>query len=384
MNKYLLELSKQTIETESTSHLSSHPLAEYFANHLEDVGLKVQLISDEIDGVLKTQIVAHAGPSVEGGLLFSGHMDTVPFADQPGWTRNALKFEIADDKVFGRGSCDMKLFIAQCIAAFKELDLSQLKRPLVCYFTCDEEWVCQGAGRLAPKLADITPVPLPSRAIIGEPTDFEIIHAHRGFAQFKLKVFGKPGHSSKPDIGENAIETLGRVIGLIDQLNGEFRKNVPEEVLAKFPDFPYNHFHMAIAQSGLATNMIPELAELTISYRPLPGDDAHQLLDLLKSRLEQNELGGKFKVEHFIAAPAMDTSRDEELTTLLKKLTGNQTLKSVPYATDGGHLKQVGIECFVCGPGSLSMAHQPDEYMPLEHFTRGPELVKNIVQQFLF
>jgi acetylornithine deacetylase len=379
------KFSEKLIALDTVSSKPNGECSALVANELKDLGFETLIEKyDDCHGT-KEQVIGIIGPPVEGGLILSGHMDIVPYENQPGWTRDALSLEISDDKLFGRGSCDMKLFIAQCIEAFKGIELEKLKKPIVCIFTTDEEVGCLGAHHLTKKLDTILgKTPLPKRAIIGEPTSFNIVNTHKGIMQFDIIIHGVAGHSSRPDLGKNSIAPLAKIISVINNLNLEFQETLDPVIKKLFPDFPYNYLHMATLKSGIATNMIPEKTVLQISYRTFPLDPPHKVLNHLKARLEMANIDLPYEITTVRSTPAMPLANNQELEILLKEYTQTKELKSVSFATDGGYLSTAGIDCYVCGPGEIEMAHKPNEYMPLQDFIVGPNIIKSILKDLLF
>ena len=181
MNTYLQEVAGRLVAHNTVSQKSNVEAMEYLGNHLDDQGFRVALQQTDVAGVPKANLVALAGPPEPDGLILSGHVDTVPFLDQPGWTRDPLALGVEDDRVYGRGTSDMKVFLAQCVDAAATLDLAALKRPVVFLFTADEEVGCLGAARLMPALSDLLgDIPQPRLAWIGEPTSYQVFMPIRG------------------------------------------------------------------------------------------------------------------------------------------------------------------------------------------------------------
>ena len=380
MNKYLLNISKKLISHDTVSFKSNNECAALIAGELESMGFNVFIENFNDNGQLKQQVIASIGPATTDGIILSGHIDTVPWETQKGWTKDALKLSIEDGNVYGRGSCDMKLFIAHCLTALKETDLSRLVKPIVCIFTADEEIGCLGAKRIVKKLDTILDhIPLPKIAIIGEPTSFNIINTHKGAVFFDVLIKGSAGHSSRPDLGKNAIESLGIIIDLINQQNQKFKDNLDSEVRKIYPEFPYNHLHMAVISGGSALNMIPDLVKLSVSYRPFPTDPLLMVLDIFKDEIAKlkNE---SIKIDNVFTTPGLNISKDTKYENILKEITSKDT-QSVSFATDAGYLSQADINCYICGPGSIDQAHRPDEFMPLSDFVSGVNFVKAIINQ---
>lgn len=379
----LWDLSSKLISYDTVSFKSNSQAATMIANELDQLGFKTYIEKFDDCGCMKEQVVAWIGPEVEGGLILSGHIDTVPFENQVGWTKDALTLTLEDDKIYGRGTCDMKVFIAHCLDAFYELDLSKLKKPLVCIFTADEEIGCLGAHRLSTKLDTILEnMPVPKRAVIGEPTGFRIINTHKGIVQFKVTTKGIAGHSSRPDQGRNAIEIADVVIAKVKELNAEYKNETPNEIRNLFKDFPYNHIHLATIHGGEATNMIPASCEMKFSYRVFPSEDERKPFNDLVQKVATAGISSDVHFEFVHATQAMPVAQNSELELSLKEVTGKD-LMSVSFATDGGELHQAGIECYVCGAGDITQAHMPDEYISAQDFEAGTGFVKQLIFRLL-
>lgn len=382
-NSRLWDFSSKLISFNTVSFKSNSDAATFIANDLNDLGFKTFIEKYDDCDCSKEQVVAWIGPEVEGGLILSGHIDTVPFENQAGWTKDALKLTLEDDKIFGRGTCDMKVFIAHCMDAFHDLDLSKLKKPLVCLFTADEEIGCLGAHRLSQKLDTILGnMPAPKRAVIGEPTGFQIINTHKGIVQFEATVAGVAGHSSRPHKGKNAIETTGKIIQIVSELNSKYESITPSEVYQMFPDHPYNHLHLAVINGGNATNMIPSSVELKFSYRVFPGDDPKSVFNDLVLAVEDAGLGSEINYNFKHITPALPVSKEDDLETKLKETTGKDLI-SVSFATDAGEFSSLDIQSYICGAGDITQAHMPDEYISVEDFIVGTDFVKSIIQKTL-
>lgn len=377
----MFKLSQKLISLDTVSSKPNGECSAVVANELKSLGFETIIETYMDNHGLKEQVIGIIGPPVEGGIILSGHMDTVPFENQPGWNRDPLKLDLSSDKLYGRGTCDMKLFISQCIESFKQIDLTKLKRPIVCIFTTDEEVGCLGAHHLSNKLDKILgKTPLPKRAIIGEPTSFNIINTHKGIVQFDLIITGAGGHSSRPDLGKNAISPMAKIISAINSLNQEFHEELDPVIKKLYPDFPYNYIHMATIKAGVAANMIPEMAILELSYRTFPLDPPFKVLNRLKSILKDLNLDLPFEIKNSRSTPALPVAKNIELEKALMESTQTSTLNSVSFATDGGYLSSAGINCFICGPGSIDMAHKPNEYMPLSDFLKGPRIIREILE----
>jgi acetylornithine deacetylase len=387
----LWEISRQLISFNTVSAFSNVVAAEYLANYLEDSGFAVRLLTEEDHGVQKANVIAWAGPEVPDGLIISGHTDVVPFDGQPGWKTDPLVLQTDGQRIFGRGVCDMKVFLAQALVAAKRHSLQALKRPLMYIFTYDEEIAGQGSARLVRVMPDLfNDYPLPTVALIGEPTDFEIFPAHKGYVSFDVYVRGKGGHSSLPDKGLNAIDKMAEVIQMLQEKNKSLQQHVLPENMLLFPDSPYSTFNSGVISGGLAANMIAETCHLVVSMRVAPGDNLEEIMAALQEKID-NELskgikavvpdGGVF-VENMVVAPPMLSPTDGAFCQVLSRVMGKPIGGGAAFATDGGHLQKLGINSYICGPGSLAEAHQPNESLPIGNFFSGVDRLERLIYEW--
>jgi acetylornithine deacetylase len=327
---------------------------------------------------------------VSDGLIVSGHLDVVPFADQPGWTRDPLRLSFEGDRVYGRGTSDMKVFLAQCVAAARQLDLGRLRRPLVFLFTADEEIGCLGAARLVPELdALLGAVPKPALAWIGEPTSWRVLHAHKGVAAFAVSVRGRGGHSSVPGAGVNAIAIAAQAMAVVGELQAELRSRPRSEFARLFPEAPYTTLNFGTVQGGTATNMIAEQCTFTLSYRPLPDEDPLFVQREVERRLAErvlrdwgSEVAAEISVSPAVVAPGLHSPTGTKLEQALRDRLGTGEAGGAPFCTDGGRFAAAGIASLICGPGDLAEAHQPDESIARVAFEAGTEHVLRVVERF--
>ena len=390
----LWEISRQLVSFNTVSALSNVQAAEYLASMLEDQGYTICLLKETVNNVEKVNLVAWAGPEVPGGLILSGHIDVVPFEGQPGWRSNPLELLLKDDTIFGRGVSDMKVFLAQAILAAKHYPVKQLKRPLMFIFTCDEEIAGQGASRLIHKLpALLADYPLPEVALIGEPTDYHIFSAHKGYAMFDIFVHGIGGHSSDPSKGLNAIEKMGDVLHLLQKTNNDLRTQVLPENIQLFPEAPSSVLNLGTIRGGLAPNMIAETCHLAASIRVAPGDHVEEIITSLQARIaceivptmtsavpSKSNVG--ITLENVIATPALRSPVDNAFCNLLCRVMDRRVDRGAPYATDGGQFQQIGINSYICGPGLLEQAHQPNESISVSNFASGQEKLEQIIYEW--
>jgi len=357
------------IAYDSVSANGNRALMADLAQRCEDAGARVALQQWGDGAGAKANLVAAIGPAEPGGLILSGHADVVPFAEQPGWTREPLRLTADGGRLYGRGTSDMKGFLAQCLAALPAIAALPLGRPVVLVFTADEEIGCLGAARLAPELPELLgATPVPRLAWIGEPTSGRVFHAHKGVVAFQVRISGRGGHSSVPEAGANAIAGAAEAALRLGRLQAELRAKPSARFAALFPEAPYATLNLGTIRGGSASNMIAETCVLTVSYRPLPDEDPLALWQEARAQLlgdplrdPGSDLPLAVEVLPATAAPGLLTPRGTPLERELLAQFGGSELGGAPYCTDAGRFAAVGIDSLICGPGDLAEAHQPNE-----------------------
>jgi acetylornithine deacetylase len=385
----LHEIAAQLISTDTVSSRGNATLMGALGDRLDAAGFRVRIQQWGEGEQAKANLVAVAGPPEPDGLIVSGHLDVVPFADQPGWTRDPLRLTFEGDRVYGRGTSDMKVFLAQCVDAAGQLDVTRLRRPLVCLFTADEEIGCLGAARLVPELdALLGAVPKPALAWIGEPTSWRVLHAHKGVAAFAVSVRGRGGHSSVPSAGVNAIAIAAQAMAVVGELQAELRSRPRSEFAGLFPDAPYTTVNFGTVQGGTATNVIAEQCTFTLSYRPLPDEDPLFVQREVERRLAEralrdwgSEVAAEIRVSPAVFAPGLHSPTGTLLEQALRDRLATGEVGGAPFCTDGGRFAAAGIASLICGPGELSEAHQPDESIARVAFETGAEHVLRVIER---
>ena len=344
-------------------------LAAYVADRAEKQGFRVELFEDPSDAT-KVNVVALAGPEKEGGLMLSGHMDVVPTEGQP-WTSDPFVLTERGDRLRGRGTSDMKGFIAASIEALERVDVAALTEPLALVWTHDEEVGCLGAQKLVPRLEGRL---LPKECLIGEPTDFQIFRMHPGHVAVRIVTKGLSAHSSKPDLGRSALKSMARIIDRMNQLEAELKT---EQNLHDFLDRPYTTFNLAQIQGGSAINLVPDRVTLDLGYRPLPGDDPLAVFRRIEERIREEDANA----EVLRMTQAMLTPDGTPLQRMCEKHAAHPRPLAASFATDGGALADLGIESIIFGPGSIDVAHAPDEYVPTAALVRAVDVVEAMVRE---
>jgi acetylornithine deacetylase len=361
---------------DTVSHRPLDAMAGWLAGRAEDVGMRVERF-ESAPG--KVNVVASAGPPVAGGLGLSGHMDVVPVEGQA-WSTDPFRLTIRGDRLLGRGTCDMKGFIAASVEAIAGLDLQKLQRELVLVWTHDEEVGCQGSASLVSELSR-SGRRLPEAMLVGEPTSFRIAHLHPGHATVRIRCTGRPAHSSRPSLGLSAIKLAGRVLAVLHEF---------EQALAGIRshedslDTPYTVMNVGRIQGGEAINIVPERCVLDVGFRPLPGVAFAQIRADLFERLapvvsDARLHGGDIAVEDVQCSEGLHTPAHCEHIDLLRPHAAAGGLVGVPFATDAGNLAALGCRSLVFGPGSIDVAHRPDEFLMRKDLARTVDIVQDLI-----
>ncbi|MCQ2003331.1 acetylornithine deacetylase [Rhizobium sp. NRK18] len=330
-------------------------IVAWIADYLEKIGAKVTLIpGPEGD---RSNLFATLGPADRPGYIVSGHMDVVP-AGEPDWSSDPFAMRRDGDHLFGRGTSDMKGFLATVLAAAPEFAKRELKHPIHIAFSYDEEAGCRGVPHMIAKIPDLCAKPL--GAIIGEPSGMRAVRAHKGKAAARITVKGLAGHSSRPDLGRNAIHAMANVLNATITQAANLATGPFDDAFQP----PYSSMQAGIISGGQALNIIPEEAVMQVEARAITGVDPAGLLTQVKEAAEALAKDG-FEVEwtELNAYPALSLAADAPLATLVEELSGNESLAAVSYGTEAGLFQQAGIDAIICGPGDIGRAHKPDEYV---------------------
>lgn len=393
MSEEVTALTRRLIALDTTSSKGNAALAAILAEQLESAGFRTDVQSWTADGETKSNLLAALGPAEPGGLMISGHTDTVPFEGQPGWTRDPLTLAIERDRVYGRGTSDMKAFIAQAVVATASIDARALRRPLVFAFTAEEEIGCLGAARLAPELARrLGGMPLPAQCWIGEPTGWEIYSAHKSITIFDVTIRGRGGHSGLPALGVNAINVAGRVIEELSRYQRELRERPSPEFAEVFPDAPFSTLNLGSVHGGTVANMIAEECTIRISTRGMPDAEPLSIRDEVVRRLSAidardpvfPEAPATIAVGEPVVVPAMISKAGSALEQALFAELGRDHTSGSLLGADGCHFTPLGIATLISGPGDFDQAHQPDESISRRAFEDGAAVVRRVIERVCF
>lgn len=350
----------------SVSSDGNMELIAYAARLLEDCGAKVDHIIAPCG--TKANLFATLGPEVDGGILLSGHSDVVPVSDQQ-WTSDPFEMIEKDGKLFGRGTCDMKGFIAATLAMAPLFAAKVTDRPVHFAFTYDEEIGCFGAQHLAEVLEErgLTP----GVAIIGEPTEMRIIEGHKGCCEYTTHFHGLAGHGSLPDRGVNAVEYAARYVSKILELKDRLRTMAPAD--SPFEP-PWTTINVGALNGGVANNVIPSNARIDWEMRPVQDGDAdfvkgelarycdEELIPLMRSV----DPDAGIRLETIAEVAGLIPTEENEAKRIVSELTGANGADLVAFGTEAGIFQALGTDVVVCGPGSIEQAHKADEYLSLD------------------
>ena len=372
------EMLSQLVAVPSVSSASpkwdqtNQGVIEHLAQWLESLDFNVEVMPvPDHPGKFNLIGTLCKGP---GGLVFSGHTDTVPF-DQSRWDSDPFRLEERDDRWYGLGSCDMKGFFPLALSAARQFQGHSLKQPLIVLATADEESSMAGARALAR-----AGQPKARYAVIGEPTELRPIRMHKGIMMERLRFQGQSGHSSDPSLGRNALEGMHAAIAQILAQRREWQERYRHPGFrVDFPTLNLGHIH-----GGDNPNRICGECELHFDLRPLPGMAIDELRETLRERLapvaQAQSLDMLFE-PLFEGVPPFETPADADLVKVCERLTGHAA-ESVAFATEAPFLQALGMEVLVMGPGSIDQAHQPNEFLALNQLDPAVRLLTGLIQHY--
>ena len=369
---------ERLIAFETVSHLPTDPLAAWLAERLEGLGGRVLRFPDPTTPG-KANLVASFGPVGTDGLALSGHMDVVPTEGQA-WASDPFVMTRRGDRLFGRGTADMKGFIAATLAALERLRGATFRRELLLLWTYDEEVGCMGSAHLAEQWTRDGPAP--SWCIVGEPTDFQMLRMHPGHAAITIRIEGVAAHSSRPDLGRNAIEGSAAVVDVLRQVARELERECMHEDLLERPWVTMN---VAGIRGGRAINIVPDFAEIDVGFRPLPGMRADGITARIRDALDTAKDARLRDLSTTIVAgpvvPSLLTPEGTALQSWLTPHASSPTTAAASFATDAGNLERLGTQCLVFGPGSIEVAHKPDEFVEIGALHRAVGVLTALIQE---
>ncbi|TDN69252.1 acetylornithine deacetylase [Paraburkholderia sp. BL10I2N1] len=363
----------------TVSRDSNLDMIEFIRHYLEELGVESELFYNAER--TKANLFATIGPRERGGIVLSGHTDVVPVEGQA-WSVDAFRLTEREGRLYGRGTADMKAFIASVLAVVPMFLERQLKLPVHLAFSYDEEVGCLGVRSM---LAELERRPnRPILCLIGEPTELKPVLGHKGKLAMRCQVKGAPCHSAYAPYGVNAIQYAARMIGRLEAIGEQLAQSAYRD--ERF-DPPFSTVQTGVINGGRALNIVPAECEFDFEVRALPGFDAHQVADELqtyaeaellpKMRAVKSDAGIRF--QSLSAYPGLATSPDSEAARLLALLSGSNEFGTVAFGTEGGLFEHAGIPAVVCGPGSMDQGHKPDEFVTVQQLSDCDAMLARLV-----
>ncbi len=373
-----LTILDRLIGFDTTSAKSNLALIGYVEDFLKTRGFVVQRIGDESGQ--KAGLYAEIGPAGDG-ILLSGHTDVVPVDGQP-WTRDPFRLEADRGRVYGRGTTDMKGFVASTLALADRAARAPLSEPLKIVLSYDEEIGCVGIQQMRDRLAPA--IGTPRLCIVGEPTDMQVATGHKGKAALKAVCRGQSGHSALAPQFVNALHLATDLVGALRSLQDELCQSGARDAAYTVP---YSTVHIGTLTGGLALNIVPDLAELAFEYRHLPGDSAVEIMGKITAAAARIEAtfkevwpGAAIEIDRYNAYPGLAVSETDPVIALAQSIARTDTTTKVDFGTEAGVFTELGVPTIVCGPGSMAgQGHKPDEFVTEDALAACDEMMDRVL-----
>jgi acetylornithine deacetylase len=374
------DLLKTLVGFDTTSRGSNLALIEWVEAYLDGLAIPHRRVPNAAG--TKSNLIATIGPAVEGGIVLSGHTDVVPVDGQP-WSSDPFKLVERDGRLYGRGACDMKGFLALALAAAPEIVAARPKKPVHLAFSYDEEIGCLGA----PAMIEVIrrELPAPALVVVGEPTDMEAVSGHKGIATFHVTVIGREAHSSQTQQGVSAIMEAVKLMSALAELAARLERDAD-------PASPFTPkgatLTIGVVHGGTAHNILARECHFHFDLRCPPGLDPKALLAdffaqaaALDREIKARAPEAGVTVEHHADVPAFAPERDGLAEAFARRLAGdNGPSRAVSYAAEAGQFQRAGFSTVLCGPGSIAQAHQPDEYVEISQMERGAAFMRRLTE----
>jgi len=373
------ELLARLVAFPTVSRESNLHLIDFIRDYLAALGVHSELFHNA-EGT-KANLFATIGPQDRGGVVLSGHTDVVP-VDGQAWTLPPFALSERDGRLYGRGTADMKGFIASVLAAVPAFLAQPLRLPVHLAFSYDEEVGCLGVRSMLAALQQRAYKP--RLCLIGEPTELKPVLGHKGKLAMRCHVQGAACHSAYAPQGVNAIEYAARLIGKLGEIGADLAQ--PAHHDTRF-DPPFSTVQTGVISGGTALNIVPEACTFDFEVRALPGFEAQTVADQLQTyaeaellpRMRKVSAASAIRLDGLSAYPGLATAADSEAARLVALLSGSTQFGTVAFGTEGGLFDQAGIATVVCGPGSMEQGHKPDEFVSLEQLQGCDEMLRRLV-----
>jgi acetylornithine deacetylase len=376
-----VEMIRKLVGFPTVSRDSNLDLIEFVREYLRPHASEVRVTFD--DDKRKANLFATLGVGKAGGIVLSGHTDVVP-VDGQAWDTDPFRIAENGARLYGRGTADMKSFIACALTLAPECLERGLKTPLHLAFSYDEEVGCLGIGRL---LADLARAGIrPQACIVGEPTMMKPVIAHKGKKSFRCIARGLAAHSAYAPKGVNAVEAAAEAVAYLKQMARRHRDHGPFD---KSFDIAHTTVHTGVIHGGTALNIVPHECAFDFEFRHLPGDDPESLLrefteyvrSVLEPEMQAVDPAAGFDIRPLSEISALDTGLETEVVALAQELTGNEEIGKVSFGTEGSQFQRAGMATVVCGPGSIEQAHKPNEYVTLDQIAQCERFLRRLMDR---
>lgn len=373
------EMLARLVSFPSVSTSSNLDIIHFCRDWLQGHGVESHLVFSPAGD--KANLYATLGPMIEGGVVLSGHTDVVP-VDGQAWTTDPWTLTERDNRLYGRGTTDMKGFDALVLALVPEMLRADLRRPIHIALSYDEELACQGAPSMVRAMAQ--GLPTPAAVIVGEPTRHAVVTGHKASVQLRTHVTGRAVHSSRIDTGVSAVMNAARLIVWHEDMMERNRKRAdPEDPFEP----PYTTLHCGVIEGGSAANIVSSAAWFSTDIRAIPTEDPKDYVERYKAFI-LNEIEPRMKavapeagvtVEFVSDVPGLRPEENGAAEALVRRLTGDNGTHVVAYGTEAGLFQKAGWSTVVCGPGDIAQAHQPDEYIEVSEFEAGERILRRLI-----
>ncbi|MDA7558205.1 acetylornithine deacetylase [Flavobacteriaceae bacterium] len=362
---------------------SNMSIINWIKHYIESYNITTTLVSNKECN--KASLHCRIGPAIDGGVVLSGHTDVVPVKGQE-WSTNPFELiDKGDGKLYGRGSCDMKGFIACCLAALPDMVQADLKKPIYFAFSYDEEIGCLAGHELAQSIRTHYRE-TPKYAIIGEPSLMQPIVGQKGIYILETYVNGSAGHSSRIKEEVSAIhEAMRLILWLEEKMNQLIKEGRIDD---RFHP-PHSSIHVGLVNGGIAPNVIADKAHFFWDLRTIPMDKTETILEEFETYCRQREQEVKNKFKHFKIKTVenhppvvhLDTKETDDIVGLIKRISGNSSLNTVAYGAEAGQFAAEGFQSVICGPGSIKQAHRADEFIEKKELQKGVQMIHKLIAE---
>jgi acetylornithine deacetylase len=374
------QMLDRLVRFDTTSRNSNLGLIDFVRDYLDRLGIASDLVFDATG--TKANLFASIGPAEGAGIVLSGHTDVVPVDDQD-WSSEPFTCVARDDRLYGRGTADMKGFVATALALVPEFQGMPLAAPVHLALSYDEEVGCKGVPGLLDHIAGRLPAP-PFGCVVGEPTGMRVANGHKGKAGYVCSVAGLASHSALNHLGVNAIEVAAEIIMELRRLNDEFQAAGP---FASGFEPPHCTASTGVIAGGSALNIVPDHCRFEFEFRPLPGQDPHALFARIRDWAERTLLpamralspAAGIEWRELMSYPGLGGTDGATIEEVCCRLTATQAPLKLAFGTEAGHFAARGISTVVCGPGDIRVAHKPDEYVELAQLERCTRFLRELV-----